>query len=283
MLVLSRREQEAVVFPKLGIRIEVTRVRGKAVSLGIDAPESIRVLRGEIATEEDETSNGSLAETSAGAASNAAAHQHSGKQPAVDAASRQREHELRNRINTLTIALHLLQKKARRSDGQIDDALLSGAIDELALIEEALQDSHVPADLDQVGKKAGLPLALIVDDNENENALMAGFLRQFGFRVAIAMDGQAALRLIEQSAKLPDIVLLDMNMPGLNGRGTIEAIRHNPKTRNMRVFAVSGEPQETCDVPVGSDGVDRWFRKPIRPDHLVQEMATGLMSTKIVC
>src|SRR5690606_25779118 len=209
--------------------------------------------------------------------------QWAGQQPPVDEASRKREHELRNRINTLTLALHLLQKKARRNDGQIDDALLSGAIDELALIEETLQDARTPADLDQIDKKARLPLALIVDDNENENALLAGFLRQFGFRVAIAMDGQAALRLIEQSAKLPDIVLLDMNMPGLNGRGTIEAIRHNPKTRNLRVFAVSGEAQETCDVPVGSNGVDRWFRKPIRPDQLVQEMASGLLSVNTVC
>jgi carbon storage regulator CsrA len=279
MLVLSRREQEAVVFPKLGIRIEVTRLRGKAVSLGIHAPESIRVLRGEIVSEEDETSM-SIEED---AAADASSLQQPAATPAVDAAARQREHELRNRINTLTIALHLLQKKATRNDGQIDDSLLSGAIDELALIEEALQDSDVPADLDQVGKKANLPLALIVDDNENENALMAGFLRQCGFRVAIAMDGSAALRLLEQSAKLPDIVLLDMNMPGLNGRGTIEAIRHNPKTCKMKVFAVSGEDQQTCDVPVGSEGVDRWFRKPIRPDRLVQEMTSGLQISPTVC
>lgn len=278
MLVLSRREQEAVVFPKLGIRIEVTRIRGKAVSIGIDAPETIRVLRGEIATEEDETSGSPAAAPPGGAAASPPA----AERPA-DAARRKREHELRNRINTLTLALHLLQKKARRDDGQIDDALLSGAIDELALIEETLQDARTPADLDQIDKKARLPLALIVDDNENENALLAGFLRQFGFRVAIAMDGQAALRLIDQSAKLPDIVLLDMNMPGLNGRGTIEAIRHNPKTRNLRVFAVSGEAQESCDVPVGSNGVDRWFRKPIRPDQLVHEMASGLLSVNTVC
>jgi carbon storage regulator CsrA len=271
MLVLSRREQEAIVFPKLGIRIEITRLKGKAVSLGIEAPESIRVLRGEIVTAEDEI--GPIASELLQDAADA-----NGK-----SASREREHELRNRINTLTIALHLLKKKASRNEGLVDDSLLSGAIDELSLIEEALQDTDTPADLDQVGKKASLPLALIVDDNENENALMAGFLRQFGFRVAIAMDGNAALRLIQQSAKLPDICLLDMNMPGLNGRGTIEAIRHNPKTRDMRVFAVSGEDQSTCDVPVGSEGVDRWFRKPIRPDHLVQEMAKGLKTNQLVC
>ncbi|HBJ35760.1 MAG TPA: hypothetical protein DDZ51_13645 [Planctomycetaceae bacterium] len=277
MLVLSRREQEAIVFPKLGIRIEITRLRGKAVSLGIEAPDAIRVLRGEIATAEDELDSN--------AAEFAKAFQEASTQSLAkpDSAAREREHELRNRINTLTIALHLLKKNAARNDGIVDDSLLSGAIDELSLIEETLHDTSAPADLDQVGKKAALPLALIIDDNENENALMSGFLRSFGFRVAVALDGNAALRLIQQSAKLPDIVLLDMNMPGLNGRGTIEAIRQNPKTREMKVFAVSGEDQATCDVPIGEQGVDRWFRKPIRPDHLVQEMAKGIHNKQLVC
>jgi carbon storage regulator CsrA len=279
MLVLSRREQEAIVFPKLGIRIEITRLRGKAVSLGIDAPDAIRVLRGEIATAEDELDDNAV--------EFAKAFQEASTDidslPEQKRAAREREHELRNRINTLTIALHLLKKNAARNDGLVDDSLLNGAIDELSLIEETLHDTSTPAGLDQVGKKAALPLALIIDDNENENALMCGFLRSFGFRVAVALDGNAALRLMQQSTKLPDIVLLDMNMPGLNGRGTIEAIRQNPKTREMKVFAVSGEDQATCEVPIGQEGVDRWFRKPIRPDHLVEEMAKGIRSNQLVC
>lgn len=269
MLVLSRREQESIVFPKLGIRIEVTRIRGKAISLGIEAPDAVRVLRGEIATPEDlmvEAASTDPANAEAGGA---------GHVPR-DPQAREREHELRNRINTLTIALHLLRKKAMREDGLVDDQLLSGAIDELALIEETLQDPSSAPDLDEVSKKATLPMALIVDDNENENALMAGFLRQFGFRVTVALNGEAALKLLSQATQLPDIVLLDMNMPGLDGRGTIEAIRQDPKTRQMRVFAVSGEDRQNCDVPIGSNGVDRWFQKPIRPDFLVQEMTTGI-------
>ena len=67
-----------------------------------------------------------------------------------------------------------------------------------------------------------------------------------------------------------------MNMPGLNGRGTIDAIRRNPKTHSLRVFAVSGEDQATSNVPIGSGGVDRWFRKPISPDKLVHEMSHDL-------
>jgi len=266
MLVLSRREQESIVFPKLGIRIQVTRVRGKAISLGVDAPDDVRVLRGELHDREE-----ALAASIGGENSQLAS-------PGRSEESRQREHELRNRINTLTIALHLLQKKAAKESGMVDEQLLSGAIDELALIEEALQDKSKSPDLDDIEKKASLPLALIVDDNANESSLLAGYLRQFGFRVATALDGQAALRFIENNGRLPDIVLLDMNMPGLNGRGTISAIRRNPKTQSLCVFAVSGEAQEASNVPIGRDGVDRWFQKPISPDRLVREMSQGMKS-----
>ena len=48
MLVLSRRKEETVVFPELGISVEVIRVDGNKVRLGIKAPESVRILRGEL-------------------------------------------------------------------------------------------------------------------------------------------------------------------------------------------------------------------------------------------
>ena len=52
MLVLSRREDEKVLFPELGITIKVIKTKGNQVRLGISAPESIKVLRGELAFEE---------------------------------------------------------------------------------------------------------------------------------------------------------------------------------------------------------------------------------------
>jgi len=64
----------------------------------------------------------------------------------------------------------------------------------------------------------------------------------------------------------------------LNGPGTIDAIRRNPKTCGLRVFAVSGEHQSTSTVPVGVGGVDRWFQKPISPDKLVSEMSREVAS-----
>ncbi len=260
MLVLSRREQESIVFPKLGIRVQVTRIKGKAVAIGVDAPHDVRVLRGEL--EEFESTAAELASLPA------VDDEKSAKSPL----QREREHELRNRVNTLTIALHLLKKKVARDAGLVDEELLAGAIDELSLIEETLQDHSREPDLEDVERRSKLPLALLVDDNENESSLLAGYLRQSGFRVATALDGFSALQFMETNSKLPDVVLLDMNMPGLNGQGTIQAIRSNPKTSQLKVFAVSGEDASHANVAIGQLGVDRWFRKPIRPDQLVAEM-----------
>jgi len=55
MLVLSRRPDEKIVFPELGISIKVIRTKGNQVRLGIQAPETIRILRGELAFEADST------------------------------------------------------------------------------------------------------------------------------------------------------------------------------------------------------------------------------------
>jgi carbon storage regulator CsrA len=52
MLVLSRRKNESIEFPELGITVEVIRVKGNAVRLGIKAPDRVRILRGELSASE---------------------------------------------------------------------------------------------------------------------------------------------------------------------------------------------------------------------------------------
>lgn len=54
MLVLSRRTNESVEFPELGITVEVIRLKGNTVQLGIKAPDSVRILRGELMASEAE-------------------------------------------------------------------------------------------------------------------------------------------------------------------------------------------------------------------------------------
>jgi DNA-binding response OmpR family regulator len=110
-----------------------------------------------------------------------------------------------------------------------------------------------------------------VEDNENESELLAGYLRTCDFHVVTARDGADALEYLAGNDK-PHVMLLDMNMPRMDGRTTIGKIRSNPKCAGLKVFAVSGASPEESSVRVGPNGVDRWFTKPIRPDRLVGEI-----------
>jgi CheY-like chemotaxis protein len=117
----------------------------------------------------------------------------------------------------------------------------------------------------------------VVEDDENESALLAGFLRISGFDVAEASDGADALEYLS-AHELPDLVLLDMLMPRCNGRETIDAIRRSPRFRQLKVFAISGTSPAELGVVLGPEGVDRWFQKPINPETLVREIADELAS-----
>jgi CheY-like chemotaxis protein len=75
---------------------------------------------------------------------------------------------------------------------------------------------------------------MIVDDEESLIELVTAILEQEGYEVMTAMDGEEALRKLEKQK--PDLVLLDMMMPGMSGREVCEKIRKNPKTRDLKVI-----------------------------------------------
>ena len=75
------------------------------------------------------------------------------------------------------------------------------------------------------------------------------------------------------SSHKPDAVVMDMEMPRLNGRDTIEEIRRDEQFDDMKVFVVSGMEQKAMNVASGDRGVQRWFQKPLRPEDLVKELS----------
>jgi len=74
---------------------------------------------------------------------------------------------------------------------------------------------------------------LVVDDEDSIRELLTALLEENGYTVDTAKDGEEALlKLRDQN---PDLVLLDMMMPGMSGRELCEKIRSDPKTKNMKV------------------------------------------------
>lgn len=242
MLVLSRRPGEKFLFPGLGVSVEVLRSRGNIVRLGIDAPDSISIIRGEIATTEEESiSADQLAPTLKGPA----------------ATSR---HAFQNQLNHLTLKLELLRRQLKAGVADAPERVLSEAIANLSELENTLDDRET------VSTNAKGRHVLVVDDQAAERELLADCLRLSGFEVMTVPDGAAALDYL-QSHEPPELVLLDMRMPGIDGPTLVDAVRSDCRLKDLRLFAVSGSPK--AEFPSTALAVDGWFPKPLRLDALL--------------
>lgn len=252
MLVLSRRQDDKVVFPNLGITVKVLRLRGNVVRLGIDAPSDVKILREEIAGQP----TASVADD-----------------PDTDPEIRRLRHELHNRLHTAKAALNVLQRKLGTGGATDGETALQRALSELAALDRSVSLKS-ESSAASVGEKPARR-ALVVEDNPHERELLAGCLRMSGYIVDAVEDGLAAMRYLAEKAK-PDCVLLDMRMPRLNGPKTVSAIRGNPKYAGIKLFAVSGSRRDEFELRSGKRGVDRWFQKPLDPSALLAELDRDL-------
>jgi carbon storage regulator CsrA len=243
MLVLSRKPQETVVFPNLGITLEIVRIAGGKVRVGIDAPPDIAVLRGELVDRIGNEVGPSESQS--------------------DETKKTPNHQLRNRLHTARLGLKLLEKQL--AAGMIDEAeeTLRTALGVFRQLDSELERKNVREQ--DLGRRA-----LVVEDDANESHLLAGILRMSGYIVETAQDGLQALELLKENQ--PSLVLLDMNMPRCDGPTTLASIRANPAWRGLRVFAVTGCSQRETGVSVSKVGVDRWFQKPVDPEVLLSAM-----------
>ncbi|NLY00836.1 MAG: response regulator [Rhodopirellula sp.] len=252
MLVLSRREGEKLVFPNLGVTLEVLRIKGNTARLGVKAPKDVRILREELVDDEALPGSGVISPT------------------------RRLSHAVRNRLHAANLALHLFRKLLDR--GMVEQA--EETYQKILHEFEALE-AEAAAIKSEPSAATGPPRAcrtLVVEDDANECELLAGFLRVSGFDVATSGDGSAAMDYLATHER-PDVVLLDMMMPRLDGRATIASIRDNPRLADLKVFAISGTSPSELGVATGPRGIDRWFPKPVNPESLVHEISRELQET----
>jgi CheY-like chemotaxis protein len=117
--------------------------------------------------------------------------------------------------------------------------------------------------------------ALLVEDEENERELLAGYLRLAGFAVDTAGDGCDALDRL-RAGEQPDVVLLDMGLPRCDGATTAREIRRDPARAGLKIFAVSGHSPNEYGLDFGPGGIDRWFDKPLDTEMLLRELTQEL-------
>jgi carbon storage regulator CsrA len=249
MLVLTRRESEKIVFPDVGVTVEIVSLKGNRARIGVEAPRNVRILRQEIAE--------------SGAAGDPLRTE---SRPATSMS-----HALRNRLQKISIAARLANRQI--AAGLVGDAqvTLATLLDELDTINREAAEQSGRARAVAAAPPPVKGRALLVDDDENELRLLASYLRLTGYQVDVAGDGADALDYLRTHER-PDIVLLDMLMPRCDGAAAIGQIRKDPQLNGLKVFAVSGTSPGRLGVETGPRGVDVWFQKPIDPEDLVRAM-----------
>jgi CheY-like chemotaxis protein len=115
---------------------------------------------------------------------------------------------------------------------------------------------------------------LLVDDNEDAAELLGEFLRSLGHVTRIAHDGPAALRVVEGFP--PDLALLDIGLPVMDGYELARRLRELPALAKVRLIAVTGYGQETDRLRSREAGFDAHLVKPVRLETL-ESLLHGLL------
>ena len=111
---------------------------------------------------------------------------------------------------------------------------------------------------------------LVVDDEPNIVLSLEFLLKQAGFRVRTVANGEAALAAIAQEP--PDLVLLDVMIPGRDGYAVCQEIRSNPAWRNMRIIMLTAKGGDIQREKGLSLGADEYVTKPFSTRELVERV-----------
>jgi two-component system alkaline phosphatase synthesis response regulator PhoP len=115
---------------------------------------------------------------------------------------------------------------------------------------------------------------LVVDDEPGIVAIARDYLERAGFRVIVAGDGPAALRLAR--AERPSLLVLDLMLPGMDGLDVARALRQDPATHTLPIIMLTARVEET-DRLIGLElGADDYITKPFSPRELVARVRAVL-------
>lgn len=112
---------------------------------------------------------------------------------------------------------------------------------------------------------------LVVDDDGSNRTGMQRVLERQGYQVIVAADGFEALRLLEDTHIAVDLLVTDVQMPGMQGDALVSRIRTS--WPDLPVLFVSGEP-DYASLPSESGGRSRFLLKPFGPEELVETVRT---------
>jgi CheY-like chemotaxis protein len=118
------------------------------------------------------------------------------------------------------------------------------------------------------------PTILIIEDYPDTRELLAALLRGKGYRVIEAEDGVEGV--LKAGQNLPDLVIMDLALPEMDGIEATRRIRDNPKLANVPIFVLSAYLTEEVKTDARVAGCLEFFRKPFDADLLLRKIGTAL-------
>ncbi|WP_207678444.1 response regulator [Desulfonema magnum] len=117
-------------------------------------------------------------------------------------------------------------------------------------------------------------LILIIDDDQTYHVILEGYLRASGYEVIHAKDGSQGLKIME--TQKPDLVLLDIQMPVMDGFKTLELIRKKKAFRDIPVFLLTSLVRETLKIKGLELGADDYITKPFNREEVLARIKAAL-------
>ncbi|GAT71116.1 histidine kinase [Planomonospora sphaerica] len=128
-----------------------------------------------------------------------------------------------------------------------------------------------------------VPTAMIIDDSRAMRLILRRIVTQLGFEVHEAGNGKEALDLLETVDPMPQVALIDWNMPVMNGLEFVTAVRSQERFRQMTLMMVTTESEHGQIVRALAAGAHEYVIKPFTPEAIAEKLALlGLVPSGIV-
>jgi len=119
-----------------------------------------------------------------------------------------------------------------------------------------------------------MSLVLIADDSPTDQHVLSRALEKQGFETLVARDGEEAVRLAGERA--PDVILMDIVMPGINGYQATRQLAQNPATSSIPIIIISTKTQDADRAWGLRQGAVQYLTKPVSDSDLVAAVRDAL-------
>jgi two-component system, cell cycle response regulator DivK len=113
---------------------------------------------------------------------------------------------------------------------------------------------------------------LLVEDNPHNRKIFSGMLVHSGFAVVEAEDGHHALEAVAEGNPLPDVILMDLSIPGVDGWEVTRRLKADGRTKAVPIIALTAHAMRGDEERARAAGCDHYLAKPISPKKVVEEV-----------